>query len=70
MIVFRCTCDWQWIIDLEDGLVIGPIYMSVFTDPADRPVLTIGNKGTAFTFRYFNDNYSDCYDDLTRKILA
>ena len=63
---FVCQCQWTWIIDLPKAKVFGPIYMNVWSDPNLEPFLHIGRERT---MEEFMDDYSDCYNDLERKLF-
>lgn len=64
--MFKCTCGWNWVLDLQNGQVIGPFYASLLGTPPE----IVLSQPRVMALANFADNYSDCLYDIERKIFS
>jgi len=62
---FTCTCGWKWVLDFPHGQVIGPFYASRMGN--DEIVLS---RPKIMKMEEFAGYYSDCLDDIERKLFT
>jgi hypothetical protein len=74
VIVYRCNCNYIYVIDLEAAKVIGPIFQGAIV--REHGIITevmpihVGNREKEISMETFRDYYGDCWEQLQSRIVG